>query len=217
MGFESAISRIHPYTMESFIDVSKSMLPQHMRVCPWNFVNHGTGLLNSNEELCAYISAYGEMHEIKCRGAFQNIDFDKLGNIEIWDWGCGQGLASLTLIDMLREREKLHLLKKVTLIEPSLVALERAELNVKTAFPSIQIITINKYLPAESDSVDQIRSSSYISPNVIHLFSNVLDINTIDLVKLAQVVASPGKKTLYNVCWSTELRCLQDRSICVYI
>ena len=199
MGFESAISRIHPYTMESFIDVSKSMLPQHMRVCPWNFVNHGTGLLNSNEELCAYISAYGEMHEIKCRGAFQNIDFDKLGNIEIWDWGCGQGLASLTLIDMLREREKLHLLKKVTLIEPSLVALERAELNVKTAFPSIQIITINKYLPAESDSVDQIRSSSYISPNVIHLFSNVLDINTIDLVKLAQVVASPGKKH-YIMC-----------------
>ncbi|MCM1140691.1 MAG: UvrD-helicase domain-containing protein [Muribaculum sp.] len=199
MEFERVISQIHPYTMESFINVSTSMLPQHMKVCPWNFVNHGTELLKSNEELCAYISAYGEMHEIKCRGAFQNIDFEQLGNIEIWDWGCGQGLATLTLIDMLREREKLHLLKKVTLVEPSLIALERAELNIKKAFPNIQIITINKYLPADSNSVDQIRSSSYISPTVIHLFSNILDIDTIDLVKLAHIVASPGRKH-YIMC-----------------
>lgn len=139
------------------------------------------------------------MHEIKCRGAFQTINFDILGNFEIWDWGCGQGLASLTFIDMLRERKKTIFLRKVTLVEPSEVALARAYTNVEKACPNIQIVTINKFLPSSSESNNQIKDTHYTAPTVIHLFSNILDIETIDLVKLARIVATPGK-THYIMC-----------------
>lgn len=199
MSFDSLISQFHPYTMEAFINVSRSILPKEMRMCPWRYVNHGTELLSTEDELCAYISAYGEMHEIKCRGAFQNIDFEKLGNFEIWDWGCGQGVAALTFVDMLRERSRLTSLRRITLGEPSFIALKRAEINLRRACPNIQIIPINKFLPSASGGDNQISSSSYIAPNVIHLFSNILDIESISLDKLAHLLATPGRKH-YMLC-----------------
>jgi hypothetical protein len=61
---------------------------------PWKYVNHGVDLLTSEDELNAYMLAYGEMHNVKCRAAFQNFPFDKIySNIEIVDWGCGQGFS----------------------------------------------------------------------------------------------------------------------------
>lgn len=57
MSFDSLISQFHPYTMEAFINVSRSILPKEMLMCPWRYVNHGTELLSTEDELCAYISA----------------------------------------------------------------------------------------------------------------------------------------------------------------
>lgn len=189
-----AINAKSHFSVNDFIDISKVLLPTQYRQKPWSFVNHGTGLLSSEEQLLAYIAAYGEMHVGKCIAAFQNFPFDSiLSNFEIVDWGCGQGLATLCFIDMLRDRDMLHLLRKVTLIEPSSLALERAYLNVTKATDGKCIIEpINKYLPGNG-TLDELDGLSYTYNSVFHFFSNILDIDTVNLQGVATIVANPNE------------------------
>ena len=193
MTYEEKLNRLSQFSMDGFVNISKELLPECFRVQPWTHINHGVDLLTTDEQLCAYIAAYGEMHNIKCKAAYQNVDFESFEtNIEIVDWGCGQGGGSLTFIDMLRERGKLHLLSKVTLIEPSVVALRRATLNISKATNDIvQVLPINKYLPGNGTS-DEVEGVVYSQINVIHIFSNILDIPTVNLEQLAYMVGKSG-------------------------
>ena len=171
MSYSERIRNITDLSINNIIDISKKMLPQQHQRHPWNIVNHGVNLLNTEEQLCAYISAYAEMHSVKCRAAFQNFNFDSLeSNFEIVDWGCGQGIATISLIEMLRERDKLNLLRKVTLIEPSEISLERAKLNVdKATNHNIKILDHQKYLPYNGND-EEIVGIEYDYTTVIHLF-----------------------------------------------
>lgn len=196
MFYKEQIEKKTDLSVSDIIDVSNSLLPQEHRACPWKLVNHGVDLLSSDIQLCAYISAYAEMHWAKCRAAFQNFPFEDglKTNFEVVDWGCGQGIATLSLIEMLRERDKLHLLRKVTLIEPSDVALNRAYINVDRATNhQIRILQYQKYLPYQ-DADYEIKGIEYEFPIVIHLFSNILDIQTINLEQLAKLVGREGRK-----------------------
>ena len=76
-------------------------LPNSMKAKPWEVTEHGRKVLQTEDELNAYIAAYGEMHIVKCRAALQNFPFEELNMypFEIFDWGCGQGLATLALLD----------------------------------------------------------------------------------------------------------------------
>lgn len=194
MSYEEKLNACSPFTMDSFIAISKDLLPDNYRSCPWQYVNHGVGLLSTDDQLCAYIAAYGEMHHVKCRAAFQNFSFDSIGtNIEVVDWGCGQGVGSLSFIDMLRDRDKLHLLRKVTLIEPSMAALKRATMNVQKATNgSILVLPIKKYLPGDG-TADELEGIDYVQSHVIHIFSNILDITSVNLEKLAYMVGTPNR------------------------
>lgn len=200
MSYQDQISAIANLTVSDIIRISRNLLPIQYRRRPWELVNHGTHLLESEEQLCAYISAYGEMHYTKCRAAFQNFPFiDLVNRIEIIDWGCGQGIASLALIEMLRERDRLNLLRKITLIEPSSIALGRAYYNILRATNgSIQIVSQKQYLPNRGDD-NEILGINYQEYVVIHLFSNILDISSINLERLAQIVGCQGHKH-YIMC-----------------
>ncbi len=200
MTYEEKLNTLEYFSMEIFIKVSKELLPPQYRINPWQYVGHGVGLLSTDEQLYAYIAAYGEMHQVKCRASFQNFDFDSLStNFEVIDWGCGQGVGVLAFIDMLRERDKLNLLKKATLIEPSLSALKRAKTNIEKATNgTIQLLPINKYLPGNNIH-EEITGIDYTYSNVIHIFSNILDIETINLKTLASMVAIP-EHTHYIMC-----------------
>ena len=203
MTYREKIAGLRELAMLDIIRICRELLPHQYRKRPWDIVNHGTDLLSTEDQLNAYIAAYGEMHWVKCRAAFQNFSFEEelISSIEIVDWGCGQGIASISLIEMLRERNKLNLLRKATLIEPSEVALNRAYMNVdKATNHHISILPLSKYLPCNSNNIyDSIDGVSYEYPIVIHLFSNILDIPNIDLTKLARVVATPGRKH-YIMC-----------------
>ena len=162
---------------------------------PWTYpeLNRGINLLSSEEALNCYMSAYGDMHVNKCRAAMMNFPFDKLlGNIEIIDWGCGQGIGSATIIDILKLRGLLRWLKKVTLIEPSERALIRADQNIKLLTRNlVEIDTKNKYLPSKGISEEHTLSPiGYKYTNIIHIFSNILDIPTLYLGTIARMVAS---------------------------
>src|SRR5574344_918037 len=114
--YEQLIDSEQCLTLDKIIEISENLLPENKRHEPWKYVNHGVGLLKSEDELNAYMLAYGEMHNVKCRAAFQNFPFDKIySNIEIVDWGCGQGLASLAFLEMLSERSLQNFVKKITL------------------------------------------------------------------------------------------------------
>ena len=185
--------------INDIIDVCHEAIPQEYKAMPWKHseLNRGINLLSSDEALNCYMSAYGEMHVTKCRAAMMNFPFQQLqGNIEIVDWGCGQGIGSATIIDILQQRDLLRWLRKVTLIEPSENALDRAYLNVKQlTHNNVEIDIKNKYLPSKGVSEDYTLSSiGYKHPNIIHVFSNILDVTAIDLGAVARMVASSHGK-----------------------
>ena len=197
MIYPEQIKKCH--NINDIIDVCHEAIPQEYKAMPWKHpeLNHGIDLLASEEALNCYMSAYGDMHVTKCHAAMMNFPFQQLqGNIEIVDWGCGQGIGSATIIDILQQRDLLHWLRKVTLIEPSEKALGRANLNVKQlTHNNVEIEIINKYLPSKGISEDYTLSSiGYKYTNVIHVFSNILDVSTIDLGAVARMVASSHGK-----------------------
>lgn len=200
LEYRDHISNITEFCMESLISLSKSKIPESSRATPWKNLNHGVSLLSTDIELWSYIAAYGEMHTIKCRTALQNFPFDEFVAAEVVDWGCGQGIATLCLLEMLKDRDKLSVVRKITLIEPSIAALERAKANVrKMVGTSVEVVAINKYLPGKYVDVRSISEFEVGYSKVIHLFSNILDIPTIDLSKLAELISSTGKEH-YIVC-----------------
>ena len=88
------------------------------------------------------------------------------------------------------------MVKRITLIEPSVNAINRAENNLlKLTGNSIEIDAKNLFLPSVNKSpIDCVTSIGYTYSNVIHIFSNILDVPLIDLSALARIVASSHGK-----------------------
>ena len=193
--YKERLSSLESINLDNIIKNCWQHLPQSNKRDPWFYheLDKGKALLQTQYGMDCYMASYGEMHYKKCRAALQRIDFDRLGNFEIWDWGCGQGIASLTLLEMLMEKDKLSFLKKITLVEPSLFTLNRAKENIRHLCPGIELLTISKYLPSEKNDENNITNITYITSTIIHLFSNILDIETINLKELACEITQPYK------------------------
>lgn len=134
--------------------------------------NRGESPLNNSDELNQYMFSYGYMHYAKIKYAVNRLPW-KLSNmdLEVVDWGCGQGIATMTLLEVLRPKSM-----SITLIEPSLLSLRRACLNAKYFHKTFSIgefkcRTINKSFDELVDA-----DISTTESTKIHLFSNVLDI-----------------------------------------
>lgn len=191
---ESSCSNI-----DDIVDLCHQLVPTAYKTRPWTHPElvHGINVLASDEALNCYMAAYGEMHVGKCRAAMMNFPFEELqGSIEIVDWGCGQGIGSATVVDVLKQHNLLQWVKRITLIEPSEQALLRAESNItKITNSSIEIQANKKYLPSNGSGADDILTSvGYNYTNVIHVFSNILDVKAIDLGVVARMVASSHGK-----------------------
>lgn len=191
--------------IDSIIERARRELPSAWRRNPWTYTDHGKKLLSSADELNAYLCAYGEMHKCKCLSALQNFPYEELpSTFEIVDWGCGQGIGTICMMECLYARDPylLRRLKKVTLIEPSPVSLTRAVENVSNALKgwNIEVRGLQNYLPAYNDNpTPQILELSLSLPGTIHLFSNILDITTVSLQKTAKIVAG-GRGKQFVVC-----------------
>ena len=191
-------------SMDDIINWCHQLVPPAYKAKPWTHpeLNHGVDLLASDDALNCYMSAYGDMHVSKCKAAMMNFPYEEInGSIEIVDWGCGQGIGSATILDMLKQRNFLQWVKRITLIEPSLPALQRAECNLsKITQERIIIDAINKYMPSNGNiTKDTLNSIGYKCANVIHIFSNILDVRAIDLATVARMVASSQGKH-YVLC-----------------
>lgn len=187
-----------------------NQLPVQWRREPWRYVNHGVDLLETGDQLNAYMAAYCEIHATKCRMAMQNFPFESMASMrngfgttvfqefEIFDWGCGQGIATAILLEMLKERDMFPGLRCITLIEPSAIALDRAVRWIKPMVGNqVKIRTINRFIPANgSEQWTDVQCSAPVS---IHLMSNILDIPAVGLRWLAEQTTINHRHNIY-VC-----------------
>jgi superfamily II DNA helicase RecQ len=149
----------------------------------WEKLKHGVELLDTHELMCQYLFSYGNMHEAKIRDAVKCLPKEILrGEFEIVDWGCGQGIGTICLFDHLKALGFNLNVKKITLIEPSRKALERARLHVNSYTQNESLI--NSY-PEYFDKIQNENIKSKTGLPVIHIFSNILDVKEIDLKELA--------------------------------
>ena len=205
MSYLDTIQTFSPLTLDDILRTAERYVPSQYKNCPWRYPGlvHGTALLENEDQLCCYLAAYGEMHKGKLACAISRFPFAHIdSNYEIIDWGCGQGIASVYMLDELRRKGLIDKLQKVTLIEPSKTALNRAKLNVELAVDEdVFVEALNYFLPAVEEISDgNAIGGLHVEEQIcIHLFSNILDIDTIDLKELAYLVGSTGYRH-YFVC-----------------
>ena len=119
-------------------------------------------------------------------------------HIEIFDWACGQGLASIVLLEYLRTQNITLSIDKIILIEPSEIALKRASLHVRHFDKQCGIKTVLK----DIGSVQHTDIQSNPSTIKIHLFSNILDVDGFSMQHLISLIAQTQKGNNYFVCVS---------------
>jgi len=134
----------------------------------------GEAIIDTVDLLYKYMVSFGAKHKIKLYSAFDAVA-DKLHGetVNVIDWGCGQALASVTLLNYIEEKHINLTVKNICLIEPSSLALSRGLLHVDIfKINPINVVGINSNL----DCLNQ--EELYFDKNckTIHLFSNILDI-----------------------------------------
>jgi len=205
MSYITDIQKISDLTINDIIKVSLRYVPDPFKSCPWAYrdsegrtLEHGTAVLETEEQCCAYMAAYGPMHRHKLIRALDDNEFPykNLNNgVEIYDWGCGQGIGTVAIIEKLRQFGWLSKLKKVTLEEPSNVARQRAVLHVRQALgeQNTEITDIPYYLPSDyGDNSNSITEIDVHEPCAIHIFSNILDIEAVSLKGVSKMITSSG-------------------------
>ncbi len=209
--YQDEIGKYSPLTIDNIIYTAENDMPQSFRSRPWAYcdaagrtLEHGTAILETEELCTAYLAAYGRMHRQKLSFALDkanekgNFPYQELrGGVELFDWGCGQGIGSMAVIENLRKEGLLFCLKKITLEEPSDVARTRAVQHLKQALGTdtgIAIKQFSEYLPSDYCSENTVQSISVEQPCAIHIFSNVLDIESVSLKGVSKLITSSGKK-----------------------
>ena len=203
MAYKDEITALREISFNSIRGIAKNYimsLSDEERNELYESLNHGVDLLDSDAQMKCYLFSFGRMHQAKVYRALSCISPSTYasGNFDIVDWGCGQGLATVCLFDYLRERRVTNSVHKVTLIEPSEVARERAAIHVGAYVDAnVTVSCIGKYL-------DDIKPEDIAgdSPVTIHFFSNILDIGSIDLKSLAEKVGSNVQGQHYFFCIS---------------
>lgn len=161
-------------------------------------LERGTDIISSEIQMCMYMYSYGKMHIAKMKDALEHMDKQifECDEIAIVDYGCGQGIGTLTLIEYLKTNNfKTDNIKSVTLIEPSKICLERAELHISLVLPKCKINTINKKINDIS-----IQELAYTESNVLHIFSNILDVEGISLKHFASITQKEHVSCSEYIC-----------------
>lgn len=207
MSYADDIQKQYHLSINEIIRISRSYVSDRFKSCPWCYtdgqgreLNHGTAVLETEEQCCAYMSAYGPMHRHKLMRALDENEFpysDLTDGVEIYDWGCGQGIGTMAVIEKLRQHNMFGKLRKVVLEEPSDVARDRAILHVTKALEDYHadVVAVSKYLPSDyGDNSNSITSINVEQPIAIHIFSNILDIEAVSLKGVSKMITSSGKK-----------------------
>lgn len=207
MSYIDGIRNARILTINEIVRISINHVPNRYRIEPWKYMDNqgrilgrGIAVLETEEQCCAYMAAYGPMHNHKLMRALDEKEFpySAVSNgVEIYDWGCGQGIGTIAVIEKLRQHKLLEKLHKVILEEPSDVARKRAVLHVQKALEDydVNIEEISQYLPSDKGSnTEDIMTIDVEQPCSIHIFSNILDIEAVSLKGVSKMITSSGQK-----------------------
>lgn len=114
--------------------------------------------------------------------------------ITIVDYGCGQGLASLSMLDWLYQRNgNLNNIKTVKLVDKDSKALSRALLHFSILFPTIEVIAYNQ------DFLDKKFSVDCNSVLTINLFSHVFNAKTCYADCIKDIILNGHNLFMHNI------------------
>lgn len=196
MNYEARIRQSTSPTLDEIISIARDCLAMHEASRPWDGLNHGVGLLESETDMNKYLAAYGKMHQAKMNLALESLSvLSDLDKFNIIDWGCGQGLGTVCMFDHLNQIDSKAQPSNIILIEPSSATLRRAVLHAEKSAGDVTIKTVNKYI---DDVVPEDVQIDNRYPT-FHIFSNILDIPSIDLRRLARHVSFNNKAENYVI------------------
>jgi hypothetical protein len=178
-------------------------------------LNRGRYIIDDEKLLFQYIFSYGNMHKAKLDEAFETI-VHKLDNktINIIDWGCGQALATVLLIEYLKENNLNIDIKNIKLIEPSKLALKRGLLHIDILKQKqYNIESINK----ELDCIEQ-NDIKFDDDNIVlHLFSNILDVEQFRLdTSFLEKISTNIQSDNYFICISPNINIKRNERLDIF-
>jgi len=156
-----------------------------------DMLNRGVDILDSEPLMQMYFYSYGCMHFEKLTFAFQNLNnYVKSAEVvDLIDYGCGQGLATLCYHDFINSNSNKQHVRSITLIEPSELALARAELLCSCFFPNATVRGIQKSF--DNLHVNDLEIKGDVP--TLHLLSNILDVESYNIKGLSDIVKSSYK------------------------
>ncbi|MCD4667308.1 MAG: DUF4145 domain-containing protein [Sulfurimonas sp.] len=178
-------------------------------------LNQGITIIDDEQLLYKYMVSYGAMHKAKLYESFETI-IGNLNNIKIniIDWGCGQALATLLLLEYIKEHSLQIDIENITLIEPSKLALSRGLLHIDvTKQQNHKVKAINKDLDCIKQSDIEFNNNNI----VLHLFSNILDVeffklDSIFLEKISKNIQSDN----YFICVSPNINAKRNGRLDIF-
>ena len=197
-GYSKQLDMVSPeFNSIKQISVSKYRLIANDSI--FYSLKSGVKVLTEENQLYAYMHSYGDMHYRKLISSFVFLPSDFLNNeISIIDWGCGQGLASMAFIDYINKNKIETKIRSISLVDPSEIALKRASLHISKFNASINLKTINK----DFDSLVVGDFGNKKTSPMLHLFSNIIDIDFFSLTELLKLLNSTFDGENYFVCTS---------------
>lgn len=163
-------------------------------------LDHGAGHLTTTDQLKAYIYHYGKIHQSKLMKAFANIPAKVWaeGGISIIDYGCGQGIAEMVFSDFLASKFiDNDFVNDFILIEPSSVNLRQCVIYVTAFFQDAKVVS--KCKEDSQLKQDEIKPQK---STVIHIFSNVVDMDNFEGENIADILSNDKSHNNVVICVS---------------
>jgi len=198
---ENNVSRFANYRYpEPFLEL-RSVYAKTESEVTYKELGRGIKILETQKELNQYLLSYGKMHNAKmefaCEKLFKEVKIDE-HKIQIIDYACGQGIASIALLNNLEKLKfPIDKINKITLIEPSPIALNRANYFLHN---SSKTTTINKKL--DEITIEDLKTDKKAVK--FHLFSNILDMGDkeFNIKDIANKIIKSQKGNNYFICVS---------------
>lgn len=179
-------------------------------------LGHGVDIIDKVDLLYMYIYAFGNMHQYKLIEAFETFLNDSFSRekIDIIDWGCGQALASIVLLDFMRQHRIKPIIHNLFLIEPSELAIKRGLVHIGTIKKDFRFTIIP--IISDIDSLDLKDFTTSESNLKMHLFSNIIDLPKFNLLRLAESISQTQPGLNYFICVSPYIDAHRNQRLNVF-
>lgn len=178
-------------------------------------LNQGVTIIDDEQLLYKYMVSYAAMHKAKLYDSFEVV-LDKLNykKINIIDWGCGQALATSLLIEYIKEQNLQIDIEDMIFIEPSKLALNRGMLHIDLLQQkNYKINAINK----DIDCLDQSDIEFKNDNTVVHLFSNILDVEFFKLdIQFLEKISKNIQSDNYFICVSPNINAKRNGRLDIF-